>query len=604
MEKYYLTSFIAGNAIVERGLLLMMRMTKIICTLGPAVDDEQLIEDLILGGMDVARLNFSHGSHEEHQLRVDRLKRVRERINIPVPILLDTKGPEIRLGKFEKGEVTLKEGNEFILVNETILGDESKSTISHKELYENVKVGTKILINDGLVAIEVTKVEGKDIHCRVLNGGVISNNKGVNIPETDTHLPAITEQDVEDIKFAISNDFDFIACSFVRKASNVNEIREILKKYGGQQIKIISKIENREGVNNFDEILKVSDGIMVARGDLGVEIPTEEVPVIQKMIIEKCYKNGKPVITATQMLDSMIKNPRPTRAESSDVANAVYDGTSAIMLSGETAAGKYPVESVKTMARIAQKAEESIDYGKKLASMPFDMMGSITNAISYATCSTALQLKASAIISVTQSGQTARMISRFRPFCPIIATTACPKVQRQLFLSWGVIPLLIEQTFSIDEMFETGVEKALDMGLVKQGDIVVITAGGPAGVSGTTNLLKVQTVGNILVKGAGVGKGKVTGEMCVASTLEQLHKSFKSGDILVVPYTNNDMIPFLRNASAIIVEEAGMESHAVTVGLALNIPVIIGAENALNILKTGSVVTIDSVNGVVLNDNL
>ena len=581
-----------------------MRMTKIICTLGPAVDDESLLEQLILGGMDVARLNFSHGTHEEQKARVDRVKKVRERLNMPVPLLLDTKGPEIRLGKFEKNEVTLQQGNEFVLVNETILGTEEKSTISHKELYKDVKVGTRILINDGLVEIEVQKVEGKDIHCKILNGGVISNNKGVNIPETDTHLPAITAQDIEDIKFAIENEFDFIACSFVRKASNVNEVREILKRYGGQDLKIISKIENREGVSNFDEILKVSDGIMVARGDLGVEIPTEEVPIVQKMIIQKCYKNGKPVITATQMLDSMIKNPRPTRAESSDVANAVYDGTSAIMLSGESAMGKYPIESVKTMVRIAQKAEESIDYGSKLAAMQFDMMGNITNAISYATCTTALQLKAAAIISVTQSGQTARMISRFRASCPIIATTSNPRVQRQLAISWGVIPLLVGEAVTIEEMFETGVKKALELKLVKQGDIVVITAGGPAGIAGTTNLLKVQTVGNILVKGVGIGKGKVSGEICVAASIDQMSKNFKNGDILVLPYTNNDMIPFLKNASAIIVEEAGMDSHAVTLGLSLDIPVIVGAENAMNILKSGSFVTVDSNNGVVLNDNL
>ena len=581
-----------------------MRMTKIICTLGPAVDDENLLEQLILGGMDVARLNFSHGTHEEQKERVDRVKKVREKLNMAVPLLLDTKGPEIRLGKFEKNEVTLEEGNDFVLVNENILGTEDRSTISHKELYKDVKEGTIILINDGLVAIEVQKVVGKDIHCKILNGGAISNNKGVNIPETDTHLPAITTQDIEDIKFAIQNEFDFIACSFVRKASNVNEVREILKKYGGQDLKIISKIENREGVSNFDEILKVSDGIMVARGDLGVEIPTEEVPIVQKMIIQKCYKNGKPVITATQMLDSMIKNPRPTRAESSDVANAVYDGTSAIMLSGESAMGKYPIESVKTMVRIAKKAEESIDYGSKLAAMEFDMMGNITNAISYATCTTALQLKAAAIVSVTQSGQTARMISRFRASCPILATTSNPRVQRQLALSWGVIPLLVGEAASIEEMFDTGVKKALELKLVKQGDIIVITAGGPVGRAGTTNLLKVQTVGNILVKGVGIGKGKISGEVCIARSVDEISKTFKNGDILVLPYTNNDMIPFLKNASAIVVEEAGMDSHAVTLGLSLEIPVIVGAENAMNILKSGLFVTVDSNNGVVLNDNL
>ena len=343
---------------------------------------------------------------------------------------------------------------------------------------------------------------------------------------------------------------------------------------------------------------------MVARGDLGVEIPTEEVPIVQKMIIQKCYKNGKPVITATQMLDSMIKNPRPTRAESSDVANAVYDGTSAIMLSGESAMGKYPIESVKTMVRIAKKAEESIDYGSKLAAMEFDMMGNITNAISYATCTTALQLKAAAIVSVTQSGQTARMISRFRASCPILATTSNPRVQRQLALSWGVIPLLVGEAASIEEMFDTGVKKALELKLVKQGDIIVITAGGPVGRAGTTNLLKVQTVGNILVKGVGIGKGKISGEVCIARSVDEISKTFKNGDILVLPYTNNDMIPFLKNASAIIVEEEGMDSHAVTLGLSLDIPVIVGAENAMSILKSGSVVTVDSNNGVVLNDNL
>ncbi|MBZ9685456.1 pyruvate kinase [Clostridium estertheticum] len=475
-----------------------MRMTKIICTLGPAVDDDNLLEQLILGGMDVARLNFSHGTHEEQKVRLDRVKKVREKLNIPVPLLLDIKGPKIRLGKFEKDEVILQNGNEFVLVNENILGTEDRSTISHKQLYKDVKIGTIILINDGLIELEVEKVVGKDIYCKILNGGAVSNNKGVNVPETDTHLPAITAQDVEDIKFAIENEFDFIACSFVRKASNITEVREVLKRYGGQDIMIISKIENREGVSNFDEILMVSDGIMVARGDLGVEIPTEEVPIVQKMIIKKCYQSGKPVITATQMLDSMINNPRPTRAEASDVANAVYDGTSAIMLSGESAIGKYPIESVKTMVKIAQTAEKSIDYGSKLAAMQFNLVENVTNAISYATCAIALQLKAAAIISATQSGQTARMISRFRAYCPIIATTSNPRVQRQLCISWGVVPLLVREALNVEEMFEIGVKRALSIKLVKEGDIIVITAGGPVGIVGTTNLLKVQTVGNTL----------------------------------------------------------------------------------------------------------
>ncbi|HEY5562108.1 MAG TPA: pyruvate kinase [Clostridiaceae bacterium] len=581
-----------------------MRMTKIICTLGPAVDDEKVLERLILGGMDVARINFSHGTHEEQLVRVEKLKKLRKKLGLPIPLILDTKGPEIRLGKFEKGEANLIEGEEFVLVNENILGTEKMATVSHKELYKSVKIGARILINDGLVAMNVIKVDGKDICCKVLNGGVISNNKGVNIPETDTHLPSVTAQDIEDIKFGIANGFDFIACSFVRKASNVIEVREILKKYGGEQIKIISKIENREGVNNFDEILKVSDGIMVARGDLGVEIPTEEVPIVQKMIIEKCYKGGKPVITATQMLDSMIKNPRPTRAESSDVANAVYDGTSALMLSGESAAGKYPVESVEIMVKIARKAEEAIDYSKKLTIVQEDLVASITNAISYATCATAEQLKAAAIISITNSGQTARLISRFRPSCPIIATTTSEITQRQLSISWGVVPILVHIAATVEEMFDIGVKKALECNLVKQGDIVVITAGVPLGVSGTTNILKVQTVGNILVKGTGIGTGTYTGELCVIHDQDELSKCFKPGSIAVLTSTNNHMIPFLKEAAAIVVEEDDYDSHAVTIGLSLGIPVIIGAENAMKILKSGSFVTVDSNNGVVVNDNL
>ena len=578
-----------------------MRMTKIICTLGPAVDDDKLLEQLILEGMDVARMNFSHGNHEEQKLRVERVKRIREKVGKPVPLLMDTKGPEIRIGKFENGEITLKEGNGFVLVNEDIMGNEERASVSHKELYKDVNMGTRVLINDGLVALEVVKVEGKDIHCRVLNGGIVSNNKGVNIPETDTHLPSLTEQDIKDIEFAVKNEFDFIACSFVRKATDVNEVRKVLKRLGGEDIKIIAKIENREGVNNFDEILQVSDGIMVARGDLGVEIPSEEVPIVQKMIINKCYKNGKPVITATQMLDSMIKNPRPTRAESSDVANAVYDGTSALMLSGESAAGKYPIESVKTMAKIAVKAEQAINYAKMLSTMQFDMMDNITNAISYATCSIAQQLNVTAIICVTHSGETARMISRFRPFCPIIAPTDNERVQRQMHLSWGVIPCLVEPLTSVEEMFEEGVKQAQKLGVVKDGDVVVITAGVPGGMSGTTNLLKVHTVGNVLLKGEGIVKGKSTAQVCKVRKMEDFAKCYNNGDIVVVANTTNEMVPYLKTASGIIVEEVDLDCHAVTVGLALDIPVIVGAKNALCLLKNGSVVTVDANNGQVLS---
>ena len=433
-----------------------MRKTKIICTLGPACDNEGILKKLVLAGMDVARMNFSHGSYTEHKGRIDMLKKVRQELGCPVALLLDTKGPEIRTGKFENDSVVLTSGSSFVLTDESVLGNESRVSITYKELYKDVKKGDRILIDDGLIELEVQEIKGKDIYCTVLNGGKVSNNKGINVPGAEIHLPSITKQDIDDIKFGIENDVDFIAASFVRKAEDVVEIKKVLEKHGGHGVKVISKIENRQGVQNIDEIIMVSDGIMVARGDLGVEIPVEEVPIVQKILIEKCYRNGKPVITATQMLDSMIRNPRPTRAEASDVANAIYDGTSVIMLSGETAAGKYPVETLNTMSRIAEKAENSMDYWKRFLNAQFEMIPTITNAISHATCTTALDLKASAIITVTHSGHTARMISRFRPDCPIIATTVCPKAQRQLSLSWGVTPYLVEEASSTDEMFDKG----------------------------------------------------------------------------------------------------------------------------------------------------
>ncbi len=576
-----------------------MRRTKIICTLGPAVDSEEILGKLMLKGMDVARINFSHGTHEEHKKRADVFKKVRERLNLPIPLLLDTKGPEIRTGKFKNNEVQLSQGDSFRLVNEDIEGDSSQCTISYKELYKDVVKGSRILINDGLVELEVTGIQGRDIICTVLNGGAIGNNKGINVPNAEIHLPSLTTKDVEDIIFGVENEFDFIAASFVRKASDVIEIKKVLEKNAGNGIKVIAKIENREGIRNFDEIIKVADGIMVARGDLGVEIPVEEVPIMQKELIKKCYSNGKPVITATQMLDSMIRNPRPTRAEASDVANAIYDGTSVIMLSGETAIGKYPLETLEMMGKIAEKAESSIQYWKRFSLAPFDLQISVTNAISHATCTTAMDLNAAAIITVTQSGQTARMISRFRPSCPIISTTTDKRVQRQLMLSWGVTPYLVNEASSTDEMFDMGVNKALESGFVHNGDLVVITAGVPIGVSGTTNILKVHIVGKVLVQGAGIGEGTVTGELCVAGTFKEAEQNFTEGCVLVVPFTNNDFLPLMKRASAIITEEGGIGSHAAIVGLALEKPVVVGAANATRILKSGSVVTIDADRGIV-----
>lgn len=581
-----------------------MRKTKIICTLGPATDNEEIIKKLIENGMDVARLNFSHGTHEEHKKKIDLIKKIREELGRPIAILLDTKGPEIRIGFFKDGRVELKTGQKFILTTEEVLGSEERVSITYKELVADIKPGNKILIDDGLIELIVEDKTEKDIVCKVKNGGVLTNQKGVNVPGVPIRLPAITQKDREDILFGIQNDVDFIAASFIRKSSDVVEIREFLNKNNGKDIMIIAKIETQEGVLNADEIIRVADGIMVARGDLGVELPFEEVPIVQKMLIEKCYKAGKPVITATQMLESMIRNPRPTRAEVSDVANAIFDGTSAIMLSGETAMGKYPIESVATMAKIAEKVESEIDYKKRFQTQVFDMPVNVTNAISHATCTTAHDLGAKAIITVTKSGNTARMVSKFRPDCPIIATTPCEKVRRQLSLSWGVYPFLAEYKDSTDDIFDHSVEIAIESRIVKNGDLVVITAGVPVGVSGTTNILKVHVVGHVLVEGRGWGSGRITAKVCVGKNLAEIKQNFFDGDIIVTTQTNNDFIPFMKRASGIITEEGGQNSHAVIVGAALDIPVITDAKNALEILKNGIVITMDVQKGLVFSGEL
>lgn len=471
-----------------------MRKTKIICTLGPASDNEHIIEQLFKNGMNGARLNFSHGSHEEHYKRIEMFKNIRRRLNLPVPLILDTKGPEIRIGKFKHNKITLEKGDCFMLTADDIIGDEKACSFSYKDLYKHVKKDDKILINDGLVELIVDKIINSNIYCKVVNGGALYDRKSMHVPGACIKLPSLTHQDVEDIKFGIENEFDYIAISFVRTVSDILEVRKLLENNGGNGIKIIAKVESQEGINNFDEILHSADGIMIARGDLGVEISAEEVPILQKNIIQKCYTAGKPVITATHMLESMIWNSRPTRAEVSDVANAVYDSSSSVMLSGETASGKHPVESLKTMARILERAEASIDYRQRFNSVDYNMLPNVTNAISHATCTTANDLNASAIITVTKTGYTAGMISRFRPFCPIIACTMCERVQRQLSLSWGVFPILMTKKQTTDEIFDSAVKEAQSTGIIKSGDLVVITAGVPVNESGTTNILKAQLI--------------------------------------------------------------------------------------------------------------
>ena len=471
-----------------------MRKTKIICTLGPSTDKDGVLEELVKEGMNVARFNFSHGLHDEQKGRIDKLKEIRTRLNKPVAALLDTKGPEIRIREFENGKVTLKEGQEFTLTAEEIVGNEKIVSVTYKDLYKDVKPGNSILIDDGLIGLEVKKIKGQDIICKVVNGGVLGNKKGVNLPGVEVNMPFISPKDHDDILFGIKEGYDFIAASFTRTAADVKEIRDILEKNGGHDIKIIAKIENQQGVDNIDSIIEAADGIMIARGDMGVEIPLEDVPVIQKDIIAKVYSAGKQVITATQMLDSMIKNPRPTRAETTDVANAIYQGTSAIMLSGETAAGDYPVEAVETMVRIALRTEADINYISRLRARKTNEKPSITDAISHTACLMAGDLNATSIVTVTKSGRTARMISKYRPQSPIIGGCMSDKVCRQLNLSWGVIPLKVEEKQDADELFDHALERSKEAGLIQEGDTVVLTAGVPLGIAGTTNLLKAHIV--------------------------------------------------------------------------------------------------------------
>ncbi len=578
-----------------------MKKTKIVSTIGPASEDKEVLRELFLNGLNVARLNFSHGSHPEHKAKIETIKELREELDLPIAIMLDTKGPEIRLGSFSLDEVYLEPGTKYTLtVREDVLGNEEIASVSYKSLADDIVIGDRILIDDGLVELLVEEIVNKeDIVCKVLNGGTIKGQKGINVPNVDINLPAITEKDISDIKFGIENGVDFIAASFIRKDSDILAIREILEENGGEDIHIISKIENREGVNNIDSIIESSDGIMVARGDLGVEIETEEIPIIQKRIISKCNMAGKPVITATQMLDSMMRNPRPTRAEVTDVANAILDGSDAIMLSGETAAGKYPVEAVKTMFNIARTMERSPEYRKKLEDREYSKSITTTNAISKATCTTAKDLEASAIITATSSGYTARAVSKYRPDAKIIAVTDREDVRRKLSLVWGVVPIKSSKSTDTDEIIEKSIQAALDTKNVDEGDLVVITAGIPVGVSGTTNLLKVHTIGTVIGDGVGIGDKSVSGKAFIGENIEELERNFKEGDILLARFTNKDMVEFMQKARAIVVEEGGLTSHAAIVGLNLGVPTVVGVKDITKIVEAGEKITVDSRAGLI-----
>ena len=575
-----------------------MRKTKIVCTLGPSTDTAEVLRNMLLSGMNVARFNFSHGSHEEHKKRLDTLKALREEMDLPVATLLDTKGPEIRLRTFEGGAAVLTEGQEFTLTTNDRQGGVDGCSVTYRDLPGDVVPGGTILLDDGLIRLTVLRVDGPDVVCRVENGGRIKDRKGVNLPGQHLSMPYVSAQDREDILFGIQEGFDFIAASFVRSARDVLDLRSILEEHNSS-IRIIAKIENQEGVSNLSEILSVSDGIMVARGDMGVEIDFTEIPILQKQIIEQCVACGKPVITATQMLESMIENPRPTRAEITDVANAIYDGTSAIMLSGETAAGRYPAEAVATMDAIARRTEADINYGKRMRAAAAEKHLSIAAATAHAACTTALDIGADAILTVSHSGTTARLVSQFHPGTPIIACVVEETIRRQLALSWGITPLQMPYARNTDELISMATEVAQKAGLIKAGDVVVLTAGLPVGVPGTTNMIKVHLVGDSLLTGVGVGTRTVTGPLCVCRTPDEVRQKFRPGDVLVVPFTTNDMLDAMRQSAAIIAEEAGANSHAATVGLTLDKPVITGAAYATRVLPDGIKVAVDCARGTV-----
>lgn len=578
-----------------------MRKTKIVCTLGPATNDVEIMKQLIHNGMDAARINFSHGTYETHAETIAKLKQAREELNAPIPLILDTKGPEIRVKTFKEDKVRLEEDATFTLTTREVEGDVNIVSVTYADLPKDVHRGSRVLIDDGLIELKVEDITETDVVCKVVNGGVVKSRKGVNLPGVEVNLPSLMEKDIEDLKFGVENGFDIVAASFIRSAEDVLKIRRVLEENGGGQMHIISKIENQQGVENIDKILEASDGIMVARGDLGVEIPPEEVPLVQKILIAKANRIGKPVITATQMLESMVHSPRPTRAEANDVANAIFDGSDAIMLSGETAAGAYPLEAVATMARIALKAESAVDYAAKLANTTEPARVNITNAISMAACATAAELKTAAITTVTKSGFTARMISRYRPACPLIASTSDETVWRQMNLIWGCKPMLYTGELPRGGVFDTALEIAVKSGLLKNGDTVVSALGMPLGFSGATNTLRVDIVGDVLCKGKGVGTKRATGTARVITARDGVERTFHQGDILVTTATDSSFMPYIRKAAAIVVGplDQNANSHAEVAGMALDIPVIVCNAKVVDFIPAHSLITVDAEKGFV-----
>jgi len=577
-----------------------MRKTKIVCTIGPASESEEMLEKLMNAGMNVARLNFSHGSHEEHKARIDTIRKVAKRLNKTIGLLLDTKGPEIRTHNMKDGLIVLEKGKEVIVSMNEVEGTPEKFSVTYENLINDVNIGSYILLDDGLVELQVKEInkDKGEVKCDILNTGELKNKKGVNLPGVKVNLPGITDKDADDIRFGIKENVDFIAASFVRRPSDVLDIRQILEEEKAE-ITIFPKIENQEGIDNIEEILEVSDGLMVARGDMGVEIPPESVPMVQKDLIRKCNKLGKPVITATQMLDSMQRNPRATRAEASDVANAIYDGTDAVMLSGETAAGQYPEEAVKTMRNIAVSAEAAQDYKKLLSDRTKLVETSLVNAIGVSVAHTALNLNVKAIVAATESGSTARTISKYRPHSDIIAVTPSEKTARQCAIVWGVNPVVKEGRKTTDALLNNAVATAVETGRVSNGDLIIITAGVPTGEKGTTNMMKIHLVGDEIAKGQGVGRGSVVGHAIVADSASDLEGKDLSDKVIITNSVDETLVPYVETAIGLITEENGITSPSAIIGLEKGIPTVVGVEQATKEIKNDMLVTLDASQGKV-----
>ncbi|KRM52287.1 pyruvate kinase [Ligilactobacillus araffinosus] len=578
-----------------------MKKTKIVSTLGPASNDLDTIVKLIEAGANVFRFNFSHGDHEEHLGRLNLVHEAEKKTGKTVGILLDTKGAEIRTTVQKDGKISFHIGDEVrISMDDSIEGTKEKIAVTYPGLYDDVHEGGHVLFDDGLIDMQIEKKDeaNRELVCKVLNEGVLGSRKGVNAPGVSINLPGITEKDSSDIRFGLDHEINYIAASFVRKPQDILDIRELLEEKHMEHVQVFPKIESQEGIDNFDEILKVSDGLMIARGDMGVEIPPENVPLVQKSLIKKCNAAGKPVITATQMLDSMIENPRPTRAEASDVANAVFDGTDATMLSGESANGDYPVEAVATMARIDVKAENALRQYKNFSINDFDKTD-VTEAIGRAAAEAVENLGIKTIVAATESGYTAKMISKYRPDADILAVTFDDRTRRGLMVNWGVYPVVAEKPATTDEMFKLATEEAKKAGLAKEGDLILIVAGVPVGEKGTTNIMKIQLVGSALVKGQGVGEETVIGKAVIAKSADEANKKAEEGCVLVTKTTDKDYLPAIEKASALVVENGGLTSHAAVVGISMGIPVVVGAENATEAIKEGETVTVDSRRGAI-----